>query len=114
MGSESSKETLLRLNSSRKEGSLILETRCPHCSAAHIVSALVIGTTVTCPKCGKEHPVHPKAVSATEGLLAAILSEQREQSAILRRVEGSLFALRLLVGIAFAVVLVFGLRISFK
>jgi hypothetical protein len=99
---------------SAKEGRLILETRCPHCSASHIVSATVIGATASCPKCGKEHPVNPKAASATEGLLAAILTEQREQSAILRRIETSLFTFRLSFGVAFVVVLVFGLRISFK
>jgi hypothetical protein len=74
----------------------------------------MIGTTVACPKCGKDHPIHPKAGSVTEGLLAAILAEQREQSEALRRVEGSLFVLRLLICIAFVIVFVFGLRISFK
>ena len=50
----------------------------------------------------------------TEGLLAALVEELREQSTILRRIEASLFTLRLIIGVVIFLIMVFGIRVSFK
>lgn len=103
------------------EVALIVNARCPHCLAAHVTTVQAIGSSVRCPECDREHPVHPKAESVTEGLLAAILEEQRSQSAALGRLELGLYTLRLIVGVLvvsvgvfIATVLISGVRITPK
>ena len=89
---------------------MIFDARCPHCSASHVVPATEIGEVVRCPKCNRDHPVHPKAGSATEGLLAALLESHRKQHTALRRLESSLSSLRL--GLAIIVPRAAGLRVA--
>jgi ribosomal protein S27E len=93
---------------------VIFETRCPHCSALDVVAATAIGSSVQCTKCGRGHPVHPKAGSAVEGLLAAILEEQRAQNSALGRLAAGLYTLRVMISLFIVVVLLFGVRVSLK
>ena len=93
---------------------MIFTASCPHCSQPHVVPVTAIGDTVECPKCGEEHPVHPKAATAVEGLLAALLESGREQTKSLLRLETAMFSLRLAITLLLGCVLLFGVRVSLK